>query len=358
MKRREFVSKIGVVAGATAVSGSSVASASEKKFRWKMATTWPPRTAILQEAADRFVKMVKEASGGRLSIKVFAGGELIPALGVFDAVSQGNIEMGIGSPYYWAGKSQAAQFFGSMPFGMNAQQFNAWMVAGGGQQLWEEVYAPFGLVPFQFGNTGCQCGGWFKKEIKSAESLKGLKFRAPGLGGKVMAKAGANVVLMPGSEVYTALERGTVDGAEWISPYHDEKLGLHRAAKFYYYPGWQEPSSNLELTVSKKAWDTLPKDLQAIVRHATMDCMIWTLCRSEAENGAALERLKSKYKVKVQPFPEDVLNTLRKHRDEVIQELVSKDPISAKVEESYRKFSEEIQTWSKISELAYASARG
>ncbi len=361
VKRRDFLKKfsLGAATLSTVLARPSVVNAQSKaqKFNLKLTTTWPPKTAILQEAAERFSKMVRVASGGRLRIKVFAGGELIPALGAFDAVSQGNIQMGVGSPYYWAGKVPAAQFFGSMPFGMNAQQFNAWMISGGGQQLWEEIYKPFNLVPFQFGNTGVQTGGWFKKEIKSAADLKGLKIRAPGLGGKVLAKAGANVVLLPGSEVYTSLERGAVDAAEWIGPYHDEKLGLHRAAKFCYYPGWQEPSSNLELTINSKAWGSLPKDLQAIVKAAAADCSNWTLSRSEAENGAALSRLRTKHKVIVQKFPTEVLKILKGHRDSVISELVKADPLSAKVEKAYRNFSEEVQKWSEISEESYSQTR-
>ena len=363
MKRRKFIKNFTLGSSAlcaTALNLSTVTSPksayanNNKKYRWRLTTTWPPKTAILQESAERFSKLVKKASYGRLSIKVFAGGELIPPLGVFDAVSQGNIELGIGTPYYWAGKSKAAQFFGAMPFGMNAQQFNAWMIAGGGQELWEEVYKPFNLIPFQFGNTGVQTAGWFKKKLTGPQDLKGLKIRAPGLGGKVLAKAGANVVLMPGSEVYTALERGTIDAAEWIGPYHDEKLGLHRAAKNCYYPGWQEPSANLELTVNAKAWGELPDDLKQIVSLAAADCNSWTLAMSEAKNGGALKILKDKYKVNVLPLPESILTTLKKHRDEVLNELASNDPVSKKILTSYQNFSKEISFWSEISEKAYS----
>ena len=357
MNRRKFVKGLAVGAAAGVASAPAIATAKTKKFRWKLATTWPPKMPILQEGPERFAKRVKEATQGRLKIKVFAGGELIPALGVFDAVSQGSIQMGVGSPYYWAGKAQATQFFGSMPFGMNPQQFNAWLVGGEGQKLWEELYAPFNLIPMAIGNTGSQTGGWFNKKIESINDLKGLKMRIPGFGGKVMAKAGANVVLMPGSEIYTALERGTVDATEWISPYHDERLGLHRAAKFYYYPGWHEPSSNIELSVHKAAWDELPKDIKQIVRSVATETLQWSLSKSEAENGPALARIKNKYKVQVLPFPNEVLKALKGHTEEVVSELVKEDPVSAKVNKSYSAFSKEIMTWAEISEESYAAAR-
>lgn len=311
---------------------------------------------ILQDVAERFANNVYEASDKRFKIKIFAGGELIPPLGVFDAVRQGTVECGYGSPYYWAGKVPAAQFFGSMPFGMNAQQFNSWLIGGGGQELWDEVYAPFGIVPLSFGNTGMQCGGWFKKPIASMQDLNGLKMRIPGFGGKVLAKAGANVVLMPGGEIYTALERGVIDATEWISPFFDERLGLYRAAKFYYYPGWHEPSSNLELTLNRAAWDKLPNDLQTIVRVSAAEAAAWSLAKSEAANGPALERLKTQFKVNVQPFPDEVLKGLHNITKQVIQELVEQDPIAAKVHTAYEKFRGEISSWANIGEEAYAKA--
>ena len=348
--RRSFIKGLALGSAAAIAYKPSIAIAAKKKFRWKMATTWPPKLPILQEAPELFAKMVKTASQGRLNIKVFAAGELIPGLGVFDAVSQGSIQMGVGAPYYWAGKSKAAQYFCSMPFGMNAQQFNAWMIGGEGQKLWEETYAKFNLVPFQFGNTGAQTGGWFKKELKNASGLKGLKMRIPGFGGAVMAKAGANVVLLSGAEIYTALERGTVDAAEWVSPFHDERMGLYRAAKFYYYPGWQEPQANLELTVNKKDWDELPKDLQAIVSAAAAKVNLWTLSSLDAKNGPALKRLKEKHKVKIMSYPKDVLDVLRKSTEEVMQDLAQTNAETKKISQSIAKFRKEIDPWYQIGE--------
>ena len=355
MKRRAFIKGVGVSTGAAIAAAPNIAVAKEK-FRWKLATTWAPKSPILQESSERFAKIVKEASNGRLRIKVFAGGELIPPLTVFDAVSEGTIQMGAGAAYYWAGKIPSAQLFGSVPFGMNAQHLNAWITSGGGQELWEEIYAPFNVVPMRLGNTGTQMGGWFKKEINSPADLKGLKMRMPGLAGKALAKAGANVVLMAGSEVYTALERGTIDATEWVSPFHDERIGLYRAAKNYYYPGWHEPGTNLELTISKPAWDSLPKDLQAIVKMAAKDTSSWVLERSEAENGPALERLVNQHGVKLKQFPKPVLKEVKRLTKEVLEELAAKDKQAKKVYESYTAFQKSLTRWSEVSEEAYGAA--
>lgn len=260
--------------------------------------------------------------------------------------------MGVGSPYYWSGKCKTLQFFGSMPFGMNANQFRSWIMAGDGQKLWEETYAQFNIQPFSFGNTGVQMGGWFRKEINSLEDLKGLKMRIPGIGGKVMAEAGANVVLLSGAEVYTALERGTIDATEWIGPYHDERMGLYRAAKIYYYPGWQEPQSNLELTVNKRYWEKLPKHLQEIIRMAAEFCNSWTMYKLEAENGEALVRLTEKHGVKLKAYPKEVLEKLKSITEEVVSEIGNSDPLSKKVYENYVSFKIRSDVLTNIGERA------
>lgn len=208
--------------GQAAVDAGSVDLS--KVFRWKMVTTWPANFPVFQEGAEKFADDVRVMSNGRLDIQVYAGGELVPALQVFDAVSQGTVEMGHGSAYYWAGKVPEAQFFSSVPFGMTAKGMNAWLYNGGGLELWREVYAPFNLMPFPMGNTGVQMGGWFNKKIESLEDIKGLRMRIPGLGGKVLKSAGGNPVLMAGGEIYTALERGTIDATEWVAPFHDLRL--------------------------------------------------------------------------------------------------------------------------------------
>ncbi|NOY61957.1 MAG: TRAP transporter substrate-binding protein [Gammaproteobacteria bacterium] len=357
MKRREFLKKAGV--GTLLAGGLMTASApshAAKRFNWKLVTTWPPNFPIFQEGVKRFAKDIRKMSKGRLKIQVFAGGELVPPMQTFDAVSQGSVEMGHGSAYYWAGKVPAAQFFTAVPFGLNAQGMNAWLYHGGGLELWQEVYERYNLTALPMGNTGVQMGGWFRKEINSLADLKGLKIRIPGLGGKVMAKAGANPVLLAGGEIYTALERGTIDATEWVGPYHDLRLGLYRAAKHYYYPGWHEPGPTLELSINKKAWDSLPKDLQLIVRTAAMASNLNMLSEFEARNLEALHTLQSKYKVQIKEFPADVLHQLRELTQITLREEAAKDAMFKKVYEAYRTFQESNEAWSAVSEAAYARA--
>jgi TRAP-type mannitol/chloroaromatic compound transport system substrate-binding protein len=336
-------------------SGNGVAQAvdNSKTYNWKMVTTWPPGFPVLQEGAERFADNIKAMSNGRLNIKVYAGGELIPALQTFDAVSQGTVEMGHGSAYYWAGKVPEAQFFSTVPFGMTARGMNAWLYDGGGLDLWREVYKPFHVVPFPLGNTGVQMGGWFNKEINSVDDLKGLKMRIPGLGGKVLAKAGGNPILLAGSEVYTALERNTIDATEWIGPFHDQRLGLYRAAEHYYYPGWHEPGTVLELTINQRAWDSLPADLQAIVSNAAMAENLRMFSEMEQKNLSALQELKDRANVQIQRFPDDVLAKLRTLTDETLAEEAANDPKFKRIYEAYQSFRLQNDAWSDISENAY-----
>ncbi len=324
-----------------------------KTYRWKMVTTWPPGFPVLQQGAERFADNIKVMSNGRLNIKVYAGGELIPPLQTFDAVSQGTVEMGHGSAYYWAGKVPEAQFFSTVPFGMTARGMNAWLYDGGGLELWREVYKPFHVIPFPLGNTGVQMGGWFNKEINSLADIKGLKMRIPGLGGKVFAKAGGNPILLAGSEVYTALERNTIDATEWIGPYHDQRLGLYRAAKHYYYPGWHEPGTVLELTVNERAWNTLPADLQAIVSNAAQAENVRMLSEMEQKNISALAELQQRKDIQIHRFPDDVLQKLKTLTDETLQEEAAKDPKFKRVYDAYQTFRQQNDAWSDISENAY-----
>ena len=249
MKRREFLKKAGVGAAAAVAVASGIAPfvhAGPKKVKWKMVTTWPPKLPYLQTGAKRFAKRVEELSGGNFKIRVYAGGELVPPFQSFEAVSKGTVEAGSAAAYYWAGKEPATQWFAAVPFGLNAQGMAAWFWGGEGLKLWEEVYAEFGLVPRPAGNTGVQMGGWFNKKINSIADYKGLKMRIPGLGGKVVAKAGGTVVLTPGGEIFTNLERGVIDATEWVGPLHDQIMGFYKVAKYYYYPGWHEPGTTLE----------------------------------------------------------------------------------------------------------------
>ncbi|MGD9000746.1 MAG: TRAP transporter substrate-binding protein DctP, partial [Granulosicoccaceae bacterium] len=273
-------------------------------------------------------------------------------------VSRGTAEMGHGASYYWKGKSEAAQFFAAVPFGLTAQEMNAWFYHGGGMQLWEEVYAPFGLVPGAAGNTGVQMGGWFNKQINSVDDLKGLKMRIPGLGGEVLRRAGGTPVSLPGGEIFTSLQSGAIDATEWVGPYNDLAFGLYKVAKHYYYPGWHEPGTTLECFINKKAFEALPKDLQSIVRHATRVANQDMLAEYTARNNQALGTLVNKHKVDLRHFPDDVLGRLKSLSDEVVAEVAAKDAISKKVFESFRSFRDQAMAWHDISERAYLNARG
>ncbi len=239
---------------------------------------------------------------------------------------------------------------------MTAQGMNAWLYGGGGLDLWHEVYAPYNVVAFPMGNTGVQMGGWFRKKINGIADLKGLKMRIPGLGGKVIAKAGVNPVLMAGGEIYTALERGTIDATEWVGPYHDLRLGLYRAAKYYYYPGWQEPGPTLEITINKKAWEELSRDLQLIVQTAAAASNLWMLSEFEARNVAALRELRDEHGVEVLEFPAEMLSELRSLTKQTLDELAGKDAVFKKVYQAYETFRAGNDAWNAISEAAYARA--
>ena len=355
MKRRDFLKKVGI--GTAAAVGASALSApaviAQKKYQWKMVTTWPPKLPVLQDGCERLAKRIEELTDGRIKIQVFAAGELVPAMESFQAVSDGTVEVGSGAAYYWAGKEPAVQWFSAVPFGMNAQGYAAWFHGSDGLKLWEETYAPFNLVPRPGGSTGVQMGGWFNKKINTIDDYKGLKMRIPGLGGKVVAKAGGTVVLTPGGEIFTNLERGVIDATEWVGPLHDLRLGLYKAAKYYYYPGWHEPGTYLEYFFNKKVYDSLPKDLQHIIDSACMENELWVLSQFEAQNGAALQELITKHKVELVRFPDDVLKKLSKLAEEVNAEEAAKSPQAKKVNEAFLKFSKVVGTWGTVSEKAY-----
>ena len=269
MKRRELLATAGaaaLTACAAEQSDCGPGTGSAQRFDWKLVTTWPPNFPGLGTGVLKMAEMIRQASGGRLNIKVYAAGELVPAFEVFDTVSSGTAEMGHGSAYYWKGKTEAAQFFTSIPFGISAMEMNGWLYHAGGLELYQGLYEPFGLLPFPAGNTGVQMGGWFKRRIDSMADLEGLKMRIPGLGGEVLKRAGGTPVTLPGADIFTALQTGSIDATEWIGPYNDIAFGLHKAADYYYYPGWQEPGPVLECMVNREAFASLPEDLQEIVR--------------------------------------------------------------------------------------------
>lgn len=324
-------------------------------YRWKMTTTWSPNFPILGEGCNELTQWVKKMSGGRLEINVYGGGELIPALEGFDAVSNGAVEMNHGSAYYWAGKLPAGQFLSTIPFGVNAQLMDTWILCNGGQKLWEELYAPFDLLPISAGNTGCQMGGWFNREINSINDLKGLKMRMPGLGGKVLAKAGGTPMLMAGGEIYTNLERGVIDATEWIGPYHDYLMGFHNVAKYYYYPGWHELGTVLEMLVNKSKFKALPTDLQEIIRTACLRLNRIVPIKFDTMNASYLPKIQAEPTVSMRPYPDAVMDNLREKTVETITELTEQDPQSKKIYSAFLEFQKKIIPWTQITEKPFYS---
>ena len=364
MDRRELLKTLG--AGAALATGLGACSrgegpttvaASGPALKWKMVTTWPANFPGLGTGASHLAALIGRLSGGRLEVKVFGAGELVPALEVFDAVASGTAELGHGAAYYWKGKSEAAQFFGAVPFGMNAQEVNAWLYSGGGIELWRELFAPFGVRPEPAGNTGVQLGGWFRKEIRSVADLKGLKMRIPGLGAEVLKRAGGTPVNLPGGEIFTALQTGAIDATEWVGPYNDLAFGLHTVAKHCYYPGWHEPGSVLECLINQRAYDALPDDLKAVVTGACRILNNDMLAEYTARNPVALKSLVEEHGVKVQPFPADVLAAFKRHSAEVVAEIGTKDALAKRILDSYTSFAASTRAYHDVSELAYYHAR-
>ena len=365
MKRRDILAAAGVGLAATALAGckqetapaASGEATQQQRFSWKMVTSWPKNFPGVGVGAERFAQLVNEMSNGRLNIKVYAAGELVPALEVFDSVSRGTAEMGHGAPYYWKGKVPAAQFFCALPFGPNAQEMNAWLHRGGGMQLWEEVYKPFGILPLACGATGVQTAGWFNKEINSVEDFKGLKMRTPGLGGEVLTRMGGTVVNLPAGEIFTALQTGAIDATEWIGPYNDLALGLHKASKYYYTPGWQEPNVTFELDINLKAWETLPADLQAIVRAAARDVNGDMLDDYNAKNMEALEQLREQG-VEIRRLPDEVLARLKEVAAQAVEDSAAADPVAGKVWAQQKAYLRRLYEYAELNEKDIYNIRG
>ena len=355
LNRRKFLSGAalsGAILGAPAIARAQ----SKATFNWKMTNAYGPGAPFYVTGPGSptdFCEMVGKLSGGRLTIQHFAAGELIPALEGFDAVSSGTVEMNAANSYFWAGKVPAAQFFTCVPFGLNFQGQNAWIYHGGGLQLWEELYEPFNLVPMPLGNTGVQMSGWFRKPIEKVEDFQGLKMRIPGLAGKVYAQLGVDVKLLPGGEIFPALERGVIDAAEFVGPYQDRRLGLQKAAKYYYTTGWHEPNNVTELIVNKDAWNSLPDDLKAIVRAAAAACNVISHTWCEATNGEAMTDLVKNQGVVAGPYPEAVVDKLREVTKTTLEQLAASDPKIKKVYDSFTDFAAKHSQWAGLSEAVY-----
>lgn len=341
----------------TANGASAASEPATTNFRWKLVTTWPKNYPGLGTAPEQFATLVERMSSGRLKIKVYGDGQLVPAMEVFDAVSRGTTEMGHGAAYYWKGKIPASVFFTAVPFGLNAQEMNAWLYHGGGMELWRETYKPFNLIPMAGGNTGVQMAGWFNREINSVADLKGLKMRIPGLGGEVITRVGGEAVTIPGSELYTALQTGVIDATEWVGPYNDQAFGFHQIAKYYYYPGWHETGSSLEFIINAEAWNTLPEDLQAIVEVAARAVNQDMLDEYTARNNASLVQLVDEHGVQVRRLPDDVLTELHRASAEVLTELAASDALAQRAYDSQQTFLSQVSEYHKISEEAYYQTR-
>ena len=357
MKRRNLLASVGLALSATFLAGcgsseqaetSVVAEPEQQSFEWKLVTSWPKNFPGLGMGPERFADMVDEMSAGRLQVKVYGAGELVPALEVFDAVSNGTADMGHAGAYYWKGKDPATQFFTAVPFGLNAQEISSWIHYGGGQALWDEVYKPFNIKPLAGGNTGVQMAGWFNREINSLDDIKGLKMRIPGMGGEVLKRLGGVPVTLPGGELFTALQTGAIDATEWVGPYNDMAFGFYKVASYYYYPGWHEPGSMLEFTINLDAWSALPADLQAIVKAAAKAAHQDMLDEYTARNNAALNQLVSEHGVKLRRLPDDVLKELKKTADEVTAEVAATSDVAKRVYESFNAFREQSGQYHKI----------
>lgn len=371
MDRRKFVKTAGVAglagtAGLLAACGNRPGAADcadgssaepRENFEWKMVTTWPRDFPGLGTGANYLAQIIDEMSGGRLTVKVYGGGELVPPFEVFDAVQRGTAEMGHGGAYYWKGKIPATAFFSGVPFAMTASELNGWYYYGGGMEIYHEVYQPFGIIPFPIGNSGTQMGGWFNKEINSVEDLKGLKMRIPGFGGEVLKRIGGTPVNIPGAELFTALQNGTIDATEWVGPMNDLAFGLFRAASHYYYPGWHEPGTALEATINAEAFAALPEDLQAIVVVACKAANMDMFANFEARNGEALKKLIEEHDVDLRPFPDDVLAELKRASFEVIEEQAAADEMSGRVWASMKAYMEQVKPWTEISSQYFVNRR-
>jgi TRAP-type mannitol/chloroaromatic compound transport system substrate-binding protein len=320
--------------------------------RWRMATSWPHSLDTIFGGAETISRRVREMSAGRFLIQPFAAGELVPGLEVLEAVQNGSVECGHTASYYYLGKNPALAFGTAVPFGLTAQQQNAWLYAGGGLEAIDRLYSDFGVRSFPAGNTGAQMGGWFKRPLEGLASLQGLKMRIPGLGGKVMAALGVNVQVLPGGEIFLALDRGAIDAAEWTGPYDDEKLGLNKAARYYYYPGWWEPGPTLTALVNLQAWRRLPSEYQAMFAAASQEANGLMLSRYDALNATVLQRL-IKGGTQLKFYGEPILQAAREATDQILADS-AKDATFKRVYEQWRIFRQDVFAWNRVNEFSYA----
>jgi TRAP-type mannitol/chloroaromatic compound transport system substrate-binding protein len=352
MRRRSFLQGAG--AGLAAGVFGSARAAELPTIRWRLASSFPKSLDTIFGAGETLANRLNEITAGKFQIRVFAGGEIVPGLQVLDAVQNATVECGHTASYYYVGKNLAFAFDTALPFGLTARMQNAWMVHGGGLALTRELFRGYQIINFPGGNTGVQMGGWFRKEVRSLADLKGLKMRIPGLGGQIMARLGAVPQTLAGGDIYPALERGAIDATEWVGPYDDEKLGFHKVARNYYYPGWWEGGPQLSFYVNSKKWQQLPPAYQAAFEAAAAEANIGMLAAYDARNPPALARLLREG-VKLHPFPNDVMAAARKAAFELYEEEAAKNPVFRKIYAAWKKFLDAETQWFRIAESAYAN---
>jgi TRAP-type mannitol/chloroaromatic compound transport system substrate-binding protein len=351
MDRRSVIKNAGI-AGVLAAGAAPAVHAQAAAIRWRLASSFPKSPDTIFGAADTFAKKVGEMSGGKFVITTHAGGELMPPLGVVDGVQNGTVECAHTAPYYFHGKDETFALGCAIPFGLNSRQMTAWMYEGNGMKLMREFYKTYSIVNFPMGNTGAQMGGWYRKEVKSAADLKGLKMRIGGFAGRVTERMGVVAQSIPGGEVYQALEKGTIDAAEWVGPYDDQKLGFNKVAPFYYYPGWWEGGPQLDLFVNEKAYGALSAENKSIVECAAAFAHTEMQAKYDARNPTALKQLVGG-KTKVLPFPKDIMDLAFKHSMDLYKEVSAKNPNFKKVYDDYSAFRRDQNLWFRFTEMRY-----
>lgn len=357
-RRRLGRQAVGGLAATAAATTLATPAVSQGRIEWRMVTSWPKLFPGGGTMVERFAKTISDATNGRLSIRVFAAGELVPAFEAFDAVQRGTADCMHSTPYYWQNKSKILSVFTTVPFGMTNYEQMAWLRYGGGQAAWEEAYAPFGLKPFACGSTSVQMAGWFNREIKSAADVRGLKMRIPGLGGDALRKLGATIVNLPVGEIFGALQSGAIDATEWVGPWQDLAAGFYKVTKFYHWPGMHEPSVINEMTVNKAKWDALPKDIQQIFAYACGDEHVQLTAENDASNAGALEVLIRQHNVQLRKLPDDFVRAYGGAWTEVLKELRDGgDPLTGRILDSYYKFLREQMAWTRIGMQEYLNAR-
>lgn len=353
MDRRSIIKNAGL-AGVLAAGAAPALVQAQANIRWRLTSAFPKSLDTIYGAAEVFSKHVKEMSGGKFEISVHAAGEIVPTPGLVDAVQNGTVEMGHTAPYYYFGKDETFALGCAIPFGLNSRQMTAWQYEGNGLKLMREFYKNYNIISFPMGNTGAQMGGWFRKEIKSVADLKGLKFRVGGFAGKVIERLGGVPQNIPGGEIYTALEKGTIDAAEWVGPYDDLKLGFYKVAKNYHYPGWWEGGPQLDLFVNTKAYESLSPEYKAIIENAAAYAHTDMQAKYDGRNPNALKQLVGSG-AKLVAFPKDVMEASFKESMALYSELSAKNPNWKKVYEDYAKFRADSNVWFRFTEARFDS---